>query len=72
MRKALINNFLNNTDWAHAGRSNLAGDASFRRYIRLTQSGGERAMLMDAPPQRASHHGARRESRISPARRLWR
>ncbi len=50
MRKALVNNFLNNTDWAHASRSHLAGDASFRRYIRLTQDGGERAMLMDAPP----------------------
>ena len=50
MRKALVNNFLNNTDWAHASQSPLAGDASFRQYIRLTQSGGERAMLMDAPP----------------------
>ena len=50
MRKSFVNNFLNNTDWAHAGQSPLAGDASFRQYIRLTQNNGERAMLMDAPP----------------------
>tara|TARA_B100000676_G_scaffold297584_1_gene339434 strand:- start:5341 stop:6339 length:999 start_codon:yes stop_codon:yes gene_type:complete len=50
MRKSLVKNFLKKTDWAHAVQSPLPGDASFRRYIRLIQNGGGRAMLMDAPP----------------------
>src|SRR6185437_8556833 len=35
--------------WGAARLSPLAGDASFRRYVRLDGAGG-RAMLMDAPP----------------------
>lgn len=41
--------FLARTGWAAADRAPLAGDASTRRYVRLTD--GERsAVLMDAPP----------------------
>lgn len=36
--------------WADAAVEPLPGDASFRRYFRLTRSGGESAMLMHAPP----------------------
>ena len=50
MREPLLRNFLSSIDWAQAIQSPLAGDASFRRYIRLSQNNGERAMLMDAPP----------------------
>lgn len=43
--------FLQAQGWAAAERRPLAGDASFRRYERLTR-GKERAVLMDAaPPQ---------------------
>jgi len=35
--------------WAGAGRQHLAGDASDRRYFRLTQAGAS-AVLMDNPP----------------------
>jgi N-acetylmuramate 1-kinase len=48
-RAALIDNFLAAAGWADAARSPLAADASFRRYVRL-ERGGNRAMLMDAPP----------------------
>ncbi|TFH88696.1 aminoglycoside phosphotransferase [Billgrantia azerbaijanica] len=33
-----------------------AGDASFRRYYRLTLPGGTTRMLMDAPPEREDSH----------------
>jgi len=36
--------------WADAQVQPLPGDASFRRYFRLRQAGGETAMLMHAPP----------------------
>lgn len=36
--------------WGEAPRRFLAGDASARRYERLTRPGGETAVLMDAPP----------------------
>lgn len=46
--------FLTRAGWGSAARAALAGDASFRRYERLTDQGtggGERrAILMDAPP----------------------
>ena len=48
-RDAEIARFLNANGWAEAKRTPLAGDASFRRYIRLTD-GTRRAMLMDGPP----------------------
>ncbi len=48
-RTATLDRFLAGHGWGDAARHPLAGDASFRRYVRL-QRGAERAMLMDAPP----------------------
>lgn len=48
-RAQLIDGFLASAGWAGATRSLLAGDASFRRYERVTRA-GEKAVLMDAPP----------------------
>ena len=48
-RDAEIDRFLDTNGWAGAELTPLAGDASFRRYIRLTD-GARRAMLMDGPP----------------------
>ncbi len=48
-RDAEIARFLDTNGWGGARRAPLAGDASFRRYIRLTD-GTRRAMLMDGPP----------------------
>jgi len=48
-RRELASRFLANTDWAGVSLVPLAGDASARRYFRLTK-GGESAVLMDAPP----------------------
>ncbi|GFE75269.1 aminoglycoside phosphotransferase family protein [Novosphingobium sp. TCA1] len=42
--------FLAEAGWAGAHVEPLAGDASFRRYFRVTRGNGETAMLMDAPP----------------------
>lgn len=44
-----IDEFLANAGWSGAAIEPLAGDASFRRYFRV-RSGGDAAMLMDAPP----------------------
>jgi aminoglycoside/choline kinase family phosphotransferase len=41
--------FLDRAGWAGARIEPLAGDASFRRYFRITGAGGQ-AVLMDAPP----------------------
>lgn len=41
--------FLAAHGWKGAAIAPLAGDASFRRYFRVTE-GGRRAVLMDAPP----------------------
>jgi len=41
--------FLARNGWYDAAIAPLAGDASFRRYFRVT-SGARRAVLMDAPP----------------------
>ncbi len=41
--------FVENAGWAAAHRAPLAGDASSRRYERLTLN-GQTAILMDAPP----------------------
>lgn len=51
-RSALIDAFLSTSGWGAATRIPLAGDASNRRYMRLTQPDGARAVLMDAPPDR--------------------
>lgn len=48
-REALIRKFLEAQGWDGARRAPLSGDASFRRYERLTL-GERRAVLMDAPP----------------------
>ncbi|MFT7595175.1 MAG: aminoglycoside/choline kinase family phosphotransferase [Paracoccaceae bacterium] len=49
-RSTLIETFLSCTAWATAQRANLAGDASNRRYERLTdRQSGKTAVLMDAP-----------------------
>ncbi len=50
-RRALARAFLDRTNWSAAQVSSLAGDASNRKYFRLTQAGSnETAVLMDAPP----------------------
>ena len=48
-RDAQIKSFLEASGWANATRSPLSGDASFRRYERLS-CGNTSAILMDAPP----------------------
>ncbi|HMT42097.1 phosphotransferase [Sphingorhabdus sp.] len=45
-----LDEFLNAVGWSSAKVEPLAGDASFRRYFRVRKSGGQTAMLMDAPP----------------------
>jgi aminoglycoside/choline kinase family phosphotransferase len=49
-RDTRIAQFIAGAGWGGARRAPLAGDASFRRYERLTASGGETLVLMDAPP----------------------
>lgn len=52
-RFAAICTFLNTAGWGGAGTvlSYLQGDASARRYARLINARGERAILMDSPRQ---------------------
>lgn len=50
-RQSHIEHFLTTTAFAEATLNPLAGDASFRRYIRL-HKGAQTAMLMDAPPDK--------------------
>lgn len=47
-----IEAFLATTDWADCYRTLVAGDASNRRYDRLTDANGRTAILMDAPPDK--------------------
>lgn len=48
-----LRRFVAATDWAEAETRPLAGDASNRRYLRLTRArDGTTAVLMDAPPER--------------------
>ena len=49
-RTARRDAFLAAAGWADAAIAPLAGDASFRRYDRLTHEDGHSAVLMDAPP----------------------
>ena len=51
-RLALSQRFLHAAGWGGAARRPLAGDASDRRYDRLTMAGNS-AVLMDAPPGKA-------------------
>ena len=48
-RASAIQAFLERSGWSGAARTVLAGDASFRRYDRVTD-GDRIAVLMDAPP----------------------
>ncbi len=48
-RERSIHRFLAAQQWGDADRQPLAQDASSRRYVRLRR-GGERVLLMDAPP----------------------
>lgn len=51
-RNTLIEAFLDKTVWAQAVRKPLAGDASARSYMRLTDPNtGKTAVLMNAPPE---------------------
>lgn len=49
-RQAELEKFLGNTGFAGAQLQPLAGDASFRRYVRV-KSGGKSAMVMDTPAE---------------------
>lgn len=53
-RDDLARAFLADTGWAGARVLPLAGDASNRRYLRLTM-GAETAVLMDAPPAKGEN-----------------
>ena len=48
-RRTALGEFLGKAGWEGVAPVRLAGDASFRRYYRLSAAGG-RAVLMDAPP----------------------
>ncbi|WP_296425272.1 phosphotransferase [Yoonia sp.] len=48
-RAASVDGFLAHSDWAGWARAALAGDASGRRYMRLSLA-SESVILMDAPP----------------------
>ena len=45
-----LNEFLNGCGWDKAAVNPLPGDASFRRYFRVNDESGRKAILMDAPP----------------------
>ncbi|MEM9796178.1 MAG: phosphotransferase [Pseudomonadota bacterium] len=51
-RNAQITRLLDRAGWQAAAQTPLAGDASARRYLRLTLPDGRRAILMDADPAR--------------------
>ncbi|MEM9267810.1 MAG: phosphotransferase [Pseudomonadota bacterium] len=51
-RDTLFEPFLSGTSWANAALSNLAGDASNRRYLRVLDPQAGPAVLMDAPPEK--------------------
>jgi len=49
-RETEIHKFLRRIGWSDADRRSVAGDASNRRYDRLTDTRGNTAILMDASP----------------------
>jgi aminoglycoside/choline kinase family phosphotransferase len=55
-RDTLITQFLAGTKWQDWQRSAIAGDASARRYLRLSQA-SESVVLMDAPPSNGEDTG---------------
>ncbi len=55
-RATAITDFLAGSPWENWTQTPLAGDASARRYFRLT-SGGQAAILMDAPPENGEDTG---------------
>ncbi|WP_298840883.1 phosphotransferase [uncultured Roseobacter sp.] len=57
-RAALKTDFLKRTGWSDADIRPLAGDASNRTYERLRHTGGQPAVLMDAPPDKGEDVGA--------------
>lgn len=56
-RAAALSDFVSAFGWGDAQRAPLAGDASARRYWRLTR-GDAKAVLMDAPPGQADDPAA--------------
>jgi len=51
-RDTLLRGFTARCGWADTIHAPLAGDASNRRYLRLTSATGTRAVVMDAPPEK--------------------
>jgi N-acetylmuramate 1-kinase len=51
-RKQLLIEFIQKSGWSDATRQTVAGDASNRRYERLTKQDGTTIILMDAPFER--------------------
>lgn len=52
MRDQLRDAFISASGWNGCALQPLSGDASFRRYFRLTDQRGQTALLMDSPPDR--------------------
>lgn len=48
-RENILGKFLSDNGWQNIKMVNIAGDASFRKYFRLS-NGDSRVILMDAPP----------------------
>ena len=57
-RADLVDTFVNLAGWGDARRVTIAGDASNRRYERLTRATGETVILMDAPPEKGENTGS--------------
>ncbi len=51
-RAVALLEFVIDCGWAGAVHAPLAGDASNRRYLRLSRANGDTAVLMDAPPDK--------------------
>lgn len=51
MRDIILNDWLSTTEWSAWTRHPVTGDASARRYERLSGPNDQRVILMDAPPE---------------------
>jgi len=51
MRSSIVTEWLAGTEWRTWQRTAMTGDASARRYERLTDQSGQSVILMDAPPE---------------------